>query len=250
MPRLIGVWFALPILVGLIFWSVVGTPYSSINTGLVVFLLIIPFTTINPLFSGRNLEFLFSRAISRITLFYVRASLYLIICLLPLTILLGCSLAKPVMKVEFVDASHPVKNRFDLRQEALQKFYLTHFEGAFLQPGGRESYGNTAFVVLPKGRVDQAILALIWLSLSALIFQILVLRFFHVKRWIPAFAFFVLMTLTILGDSSHNAIPSFFQTCLGLIDSHRFLLLAVLGVLMVLSQRYCCRRFVNLEITS
>ena len=133
-----------------------------------VFLLMIPFMSINALFLNGNfgiqslktpavssLEFFFTRAIHRSSVFGAKASLYVLLTLMPLLAVWAYSYTKPVIRIEL-----PYNTQ--AHRESTEQFYLDHFSGAFLQKDGLDREGNKVWVVLPKGQVDRAIFTLTW----------------------------------------------------------------------------------------
>ena len=220
-----------------------------------VFLLMIPFMSINPLFLNGNygvkslqgqaansLEFFFTRAIHRRSIFGVKASVYLLLSLMPLLTVWVYSYTKPVIRIEL-----PYNTQE--HREATKQFYLNHFTGAYVQKDEQDKEGNKAFVVLPQGQVNRAAFTLFWVFLGTLLFQVMVFSFSPAMRWVSIPIFFVLMFLTSWGDAS-SKIPSHYEVGLTWVAQHTFLAFLILGILTALSQVYCCRRFVQTEITS
>ena len=220
-----------------------------------VFLLLIPFMSINPLFLNGNygiqglkgqtvnsLEFFFSKAISRSSIFYIKAGAYLILSLLPLVVVCAYSCAKPVIRIEL--PYNPPGHR-----EATEQFYLNHFSGAYVQKDERDKEGNKAFVVLPNGQVDYAIFTLLGAFIGTLLLQVVSFSFPPGKRWISVLTFFALLILSNWGSNSPQT-PSHYEMGLAWVAQHTFLALSGLGLLTAMAQLYCCQRFVNTEITS
>jgi len=192
-----------------------------------------------PSFSFTNLEFFFTRAIHRASLFCAKSSLFLIICSMPLLIVWAHTYTKPMIKIEL--PRYTLENR-----EASKQFYLTHFEGAYLQEP--DTGKNEDYVVLPKGRLNQAVGYFLFSFTAMLSFQALLFAFSGI-RW---GAFWVLMGFAILlpiGAYSFKP-PTLYEMGLGWITQHTLLAFFGVGVLTFLTQRYCCRRFVQTEIIS
>ena len=219
------------------------------------FLLIIPFISINPLFLHGNygikglkgqavnsLELFFSKAINRASIFFVKAGAYLLLSLLPLLVIWAYSCAKPEIRIEL-----PYNTQE--HRETTKQFYLSHFSGAYVQKDELDKEGNKVFVVLPQGQVACAIFTLVWGFSFTLLFQVIGLGLPPGKRWVCLPTFFVFMLLSNVWGSSLKT-PSHYEVGLAWIDQHTALTLLGLGLLTVLSQLYCCRRFVNTEITS
>jgi hypothetical protein len=215
------------------------------------FLFLIPFMLWNFLFSNGNygfkaanaftfnsLEFMFSRAISRVTLFCAKTSIFLFLCLLPLVLILVFSLTDPVIRVELPYNSHH-------HREETKQFYLTHFKEAYLQES--DTGNNKDYVVLPHGRIDAARYSLLVIFSGALFFQT-TLFFFLKARWMSFTIYFVLALLPSLADGFHG--PSPYEVSLAWVTQHTMTAVSMLVLLTILSQLYCCRRFVNTEITS
>jgi len=220
-----------------------------------VFLLMIPYMSINALFLNGNfgiqnlktpafssLEFFFTRAIRRSSIFGVKTSVYLLVALMPLLTVWGYSLTKPVIRIEL-----PYNTQE--HRETTKQFYLGHFIGAYVQKDMQDKEGNKFWVVLPKGQVDRAIFTLMWVFTCTLLYQVVVFIFRPAKPWVILLTFFALLILTNVGQSSMKT-PSNYETGLAWVAQHTFLSFSILGILTILSQVYCCRRFVTTEITS
>jgi hypothetical protein len=219
------------------------------------FLLMIPFISINPLFLHGNygiqglkghavnsLEFFFSKAINRASIFFVKAGAYLMLSLLPLLVIWAYSYAKPDIRIEL-----PYNTQE--HRETTKQFYLSHFTGAYVQKDEQDKEGNKFWVVLPKGQVTCAVFTLVWAFIGTLLFQVIGLGFPPGMRWVCLPTFFAFMLLSNVWGSSLKT-PSHYEVGLAWIDQHTPLTLLGLGLLTILSQLYCCRRFVNTEITS
>lgn len=246
---------AFPLLIG----SGGGLYFLRIHPNTEIMLLLIPLVTVNSLFLNGNygiqgwtsqpvdgLEFFFSRGINRSSIFFVKTSLYLGLMLMPLLAICAYSYAAPVTRIEF-PAIPSLPAPILANREASKQFYLTHFEGSFLQASDTRNRGDC--VVLPTGRVIQAVLSLFWIFLFTLLLQVIAFSFPPRMRWGSLPVFCALLFFISWGDSSRES-PSCYEMGLALVAQHTFLVLLVLGILTALSQRYCCRRFVATEITS
>jgi hypothetical protein len=220
-----------------------------------IFLLMIPFMSLSALFLSGNfgmqdpktpaynsLEFFFTRAIRRRSIFGVKAGVYLLLTLLPLLTVWACSYTKPIIRIEL-----PYNTQG--HREATKQFYLGHFTGAYVQKDEQDKEGNKFWVVLPKGQVDRAIFTLVWVFTCTLFSEVMLFAFFQAKPRIFFLTYFLLLIATTLGGSS-MMVPSHYETGLAWVSQHAFLAFLILGLLTVLSQLYCCRRFVNTEIAS
>jgi hypothetical protein len=236
-----------------------GLYFLRIHPNTEVILLLIPLMVINPLFLDGNygiqgwtsqpvnsLEFFFSRAINRSSIFFVKTSLYLCLILTPLLAISAYSCTAPVIRIEF-PANPLLPANVLADREASKQFYLTHFDGAYLQTFNTGKHGEC--VVLPTGRVNQAVLSLFWIFLVTLLLQVIAFSFPPGMRWGSLPVFCALLFFISWGDSSRKP-PSCYEMGLAFVAQHTFLALLVLGILTALSQRYCCRRFVATEITS
>jgi hypothetical protein len=220
-----------------------------------VFLFLVPFMCIYLIFTdgpgikssgGKSLgslEFFFSKAISRTSLFCVKVSLFLMLGVLPLVTVWAYSLTKPTIRIEL--PYNTVEHR-----EATKQFYLTHFQGAYLQKDEQDKEGNKVFVVLPKGQVNRSVFTMIWTFTGILLFQVMTFAFFPVHRWISVSTLFTFMILTSFFGGASMKSPSLYEIGLAWITQHTLLTLLELGLLTILTQLYCCWRFVNTEITS
>lgn len=220
-----------------------------------VFLLMIPFMSINALFLNgnfgiqslkfpavSNLEFIFTRAIRRSSIFGVKASVYLLLALMPLLTTWCYSYTKPVIRIEL-----PYNTQE--HRETTKQFYLSHFAGAYVQKDEQDKEGNKFWVVLPTGQVDRAIFTLTWAFTLTLLFQVVFFAFRPAKPWVFFLTYLALLILTNVGQSSRKT-PSNYETGLAWVAQHTFLAFAIVGILTILTQAYCCRRFVTTEITS
>jgi hypothetical protein len=220
-----------------------------------VFLLMIPFMSLNALFLSGNfgvqnlktpaynsLEFFFTRAIHRSSIFGVKATVYLLLSLMPLLTVWAYSYTKPVIRIEL-----PYNTQ--AHREATKQFYLNHFNGAYVQKDEKDKEGNKFWVVLPKGQVDRAIFTLMWVFACTLFSEVMLFAFFQAKPRIFFLTYFLLLIVTMFGGSSIMA-PSYYETGLGWVSQHTFFAFLGLLALTTLSQLYCCRKFINTEITS
>jgi hypothetical protein len=186
-----------------------------------------------------SLEFMFTRAIDRVSLFCVKTSLFLVISATPLVVIWAYSFTAPSVRVELP------YNSLQHREETKQ-FYLSHFDEAYLQEpddGRKKDY-----VVLPHGRTNQAVCTFLFTFAATLLFQVM-LFFFRRRRWIALVSFFFLMILSSFAALSRHS-PSPYEKSLAWVNQHAFLAVAALFALTGITQRYCCWRFVNTEITS
>jgi hypothetical protein len=213
--------------------------------GSAYFLFVIPALSFRALLNDRginSLEFVFTKAIHRASLFCVKSSLYLMICSMPLVIACVHSYGKPTIQIELP------QNSIEHREETKQ-FYLTHYEGAYLQAS--DTGKNEDYIVLPEGRLNQAVGYFLF-GLTAIL---------YIQTFIFAFSGVVqlnrrsFLTLTVFAAfvpvASYWFIPSgFCEAGLGWITQHAFLAFLGVGVIAFLSQKYCCDRFVNIEVIS
>ena len=216
------------------------------------FLFMIPFLMWNFLFQNQghglkaanapsfsSLEFMFTRAINRASLFCTKSALYLILSALPLVLIWAYSYTAPIIRVELPYNSHQ-------HREETKQFYLAHFEGTYLQEP--DNGKNKDYVVLPKGRANQAAYIFFLAFSFTLLFQTVLFTFARM-RWLPfvtLLAFVVLLPFAGLSAKT----PSLYEASLAWVTQHTPLAFLGLGLLTVLAQLYCCRRFVNTEITS
>ena len=185
------------------------------------------------------LEFMFTRAIDRVSLFATRSALYLLFSTLPLVLILAHGYAAPLIRLEL-----PYNN--NQHREETKQFYLSHFEGAYLQEP--DTGGNEDYVVLPQGRVDEAAFTVFFNFAFALLFQ-MALFVIPRKPWIWLATFFVIATAFSFAGLSLKT-PSFYEASLAWVTQHTFPVFLGLALLTVATQLYCCRRFVATEITS
>jgi len=213
--------------------------------GSAFFLFMIPALSFKTLLNDRgksSLEFIFTRAIDRVSLFIAKSSLYLIICSLPLVVACVHSYSKPTIQIELPHNS--VENR-----EATKQFYLTHYEGAYVQEP--DTGKNEDYIVLPKGRSNQAVGYFLFGFTAILYIQTFIFAFSGVDRihWKPILSLIIFAILVPI--ASYWFIPvRFCEAGLGWITQHTLLAFLGVCVLAFLTQKYCCHRFLNMETLS
>ncbi len=149
----------------------------------------------------------------------------------------------PVIKLElpYRTAEH---------REATKEFYLKHFEGAYLQKDPHDRQGNKAWIVLPHGRVTRAIFSFALGVVNMLLFQGLFFAFWR-KPWGVYLAFALFMVASLWGYGwSPLWHPSLYERGIVWVGQHTIPVFMGLGILLVASQMFYCRRFVNTEITA
>jgi len=223
-------------------------PVSS--GGFLVF--IMPFIAFNLLFQSESygfknpgrpvigsLEFMFTRAIDRRALFGAKSSLYLVLCSLPMLLIWTYSYTTPSLKLQL-----PYSER-DHRQEAKQ-FYLSHFEDARLQEP--EAGSNKAYVIFPKGRIDQSICTFLQSIVLTLLFQALLFTFPR-QRWLSTLLMILLVVALPFSSFAHKS-PTPYEYFAAWVAQHTVLAFLGTGLLVAMAELYCCRRFIRTEIVS
>lgn len=230
--------------------------FSLSYGGADTFLLLVPFMSINPLFPNGcyrlksssssplgTLEFLFTRAISRSALFSVRTGIYLALTLLPMGTVWIYSYSKPTVRIELPYS--PANAR-----TVTSQFYLDHFRGAYVQKDNQDPEGNKYYVVLPEGRVTVAAFTLFWALIVTLFWQVVVIAWQPTRTWVLVLVLLTcLLTPIVLGLPAART-PSLYEAGLGWLAQHSTAAFLGLGIFTLVAQLYCCRRFVNTEITS
>ena len=186
---------------------------------------------------GCQFQFMFTRAIDRISLFCAKTSFFLMLSAMPLVAIWAYSYTAPTVRVELYNSLH--------HREETKQFFLSHFDGAYLQEpdAGR----NKDYVVLPCGRTDEAVCIFMCVIAATVLFQVILFTFTQ-RRWMPAVVFVLLMVLLpFTGFSRHS--PSPYEVTVAWFAQHTFQSLLGLFVFTVAAQFYC-RRFINTEITS
>ncbi|HWB61031.1 MAG TPA: hypothetical protein VG733_16170 [Chthoniobacteraceae bacterium] len=202
-----------------------------------------------------EMEFLFTRAISRRSLFYARATRYLAAYLCPFLIMWGCSLAAPPIKVQIY--SHD-----DYAAET-EHFYLDHFPGAFIETQMDDGKEKSTCVVLPRGQANLAFYNLTLICFVALLFQLINFIFWQ-KRWsqlaviigvalVPMFFvgwFIFRMNQTVASEkifSAFSATPAAYKSSLIWVTAHPFSAWSLLAVFAVATELYSCHRYIRTE---
>ena len=187
--------------------------------------------------AASSLEFLFTRAVSRRTIFYSKTCLYPLVCLLPLVLFLVLSYVKPELKLRIYNNSNEAL--------ATEQFCLANFDGAHLESDPIVKYSH--YVVLPHGWVEQAWLYLLFFTAWTLAYQFAAFLLWN-TRWGQA----VLYLFSIIGMSG---VPLYFTLSgnnfewqLAWATHHRLLLILGLAAAGALIQSFSCRRFVNTEV--
>ena len=182
-------------------------------------------------------EFLFTKAITRRTLFYSKAGAYLIASLLPVVLSLVLSFSKPELKLRIYENSP---------EAALtEQFCLANFDGAHLQSDPEVQGAH--FVVMPTGWVDEGFYFFFIYAAAALAYQ------FGVFLVWPRYGV-ILPAGVILAASGLQFYFVFsrklndFESQIAWASHHRLPLLLGLAVAAVCIQLFSCRRFVNTEV--
>ena len=233
-----------------IYWDYHFHDLNPISSG-GFFMFFMPFLAFNILFQNEShgfrasgnlvvgrLEFMFTRAINRSELFRAKASLYLILCALPALLLVVHSHAEPSLKVQLPYSAG------EHREEAKQ-FYLSHFQGAYLQEP--DTGTDKDYVVFPRGRTSQSVCTLLLGVVVTLFFQAMLFTF-PGRRWLPMVLLFLLAVVMPFASFAHDT-PSFYERLTAWVAQQPALALLTTGLLMALAEFYCCRRFVQTEIT-
>ena len=201
---------------------------------------------------AQDMEFFFSRAVSRRTLFYARSSRFLLACLFPVLLTWAFSYGRPLIKMRI---SYVEKQR-----EPMEQYYLAHYPDAFLLREPVDKDGNeTVYAVLPRGQVSRAFFAVAFVCFTALLYQFATFIFWG-NRWavIAVFLGFIFLPVSSIFWLVQSHIysiddvfaPSLYETGLAWVTQHTPLTLLILGVLTIVTQTYSCRRYINTEITS
>lgn len=191
-----------------------------------------------------SLEFFFSRAIPRSSLFYAKTSLYLAIIAFPLMTIWLYSNTRPMIKVELPYATAEVR-------EQTKDFFLTQFEGAYLEVDPHDKKGDKVWVVLPHGQVACATFGFFLATTTMLLFQCCAFVFFGrpgIGRPIVFALFFVaVMGVAFFWPATR---PSLYEVGVAWAGQRPLLMFGALFILLLASQRFCCHRFTQTEITA
>ena len=204
--------------------------------------------------AGGDLEFHFTRAISRRSIYWAKATRYLLACLLPLLFTWAFSSSKPLIRVTVP---------FDEgKQASMEQFYLSHFHGSHVQTVPLEENATMDYVILPHGQMNKTFLTLTLGCFVALLLQFISFFFWGNNRamtvtWF-AFVFLpsLLMGLTLTSTTSSTMddtspfAPTFYESVLAWVTLHASLALLILAVATIATQTYCCRRYIRAEITA
>jgi hypothetical protein len=200
-----------------------------------------------------ELEFFFTRAISRRSIFYAKATRYLLACLLPFLATWAFSCARPLIRVE-------APYEFG-RRAAMEQFYFTHYYDAHLQTAPYKDIVLT-YVVLPHGHMNMAFFTFAWVCFATLLFQFIFFLFWgKFRAMVAVFAAFIIVpciVLEMLLSSNASSIinpaptftPSFYESSLAWVTVHAALTLLILVLTAIVTQTYCCHRYINTEITT
>jgi uncharacterized membrane protein len=226
------------------------------SNGSDIFIFMIAFMSINPLFLNGNygvktanasqfgsLEFFFSRAISRTSQFCAKSCIYLSLMLLPLTTVWAYSHFEPPVRIEVFYSSKKTN-------EGIKQFYLQNFEGAYVKQDKQDREGEKYYIVLPEGQVDIATFTFLISFIGALIIQLVALVFSPTRLWKTLLAYFAVLTIPTILSTWGKDTPTYYESGLAWVAQHTVLAFLALVIFTTLCQLYCCRRFVQREITS
>jgi hypothetical protein len=225
-----------------------GTYAVFLITMSLLLLVKIPFGG-NKAAADAELELLFTRAISRSSIYFARATRYLVACLLPFLAIWIFSASKPVIRLQA--PFHFGKGT------GMEEFYLAHFPGSYVESVPLTGSIKKDYVVLPQGQVEKAFFNLLWVCMLALLYQFLAFILWN-KRWgmFVLMIFFLVLpgfALELLFSSSRGTAdiyrPTFYESSLGWVTLHTPLALLLLGLFAIVTQAYCQRRYINTEIT-
>ncbi len=189
-----------------------------------------------------GLEFLFSRALPKPAIFFAKVLIYLAICILPLVSASAYSRWHPEAQVVVLPTARE-------QREKMVQFYTEHFGG--VQVERNKESGDILRVRLLSMGAPYADYRIFIGAVMALLCQFGIFLF-PKCRWVPL-TLIVGGGLLFIGASyvpSGGWVSSLYGAGLVWCTHHGPLAFAFVGILAVLVEVYCCRRFVNLEIES
>lgn len=212
----------------------------------------------------RTLEFPFSLAIDRGSLFRARTVLFLASAAIPLVTFLVVSFWHPDRRIEIYPTA-------DYAGTGIQSYYVAHYSGATVQvsdpkprpPGSADrSVPRKISIVLPHARIELAVFALWAGATAALLYQALMLGTLPF-RWsqrllpiccgvlAPAAAMGLSAFAISRASKSHSNAdqPPALDQALTWITQHPLAAFPVGAVIMGWALRYSCRRFVRQEVS-
>lgn len=240
------------VLIAAVQWSPKYTPAYSLSLPPIAFMGFQIMLMVYPIFQNRYfgfknvglpcLDFLFVMPVSRRTLYFAKATIYLLASIsLPLTFLVIAA-NEPGTWVKFPSVSIEAKN-------ATRDFYLTQFTGATMAANADASKGSS--VHLPHGQIAVATAWLV-MTWAGVAFYQLVLGFFRRENALQFFlqlglGLGMIFSLAFLNFSTSKSV-SILAHAAAMI-SH-FLLPIFLSLILatVLVQLFCAGRFAAREI--
>ena len=221
----------------------------------VVFLYLVPFMNLTPIFTqvvrtnppGSNpfgtLEFFFTRAIARTSLFWLRTALFLVLTIIPLVVVWASSYTRPDLRLQL-----PTGTAF---YPTTSQFFLTHFDGAYLQNDDRDPAYKKTSVVLPQGQVDISAYTFVTVLTGILLIQVVSFAFFPPRPWhLFATLIAVMLVTEVDGTPLGWPTPTPYEIGVAWVNRHLLVSFFTLALLTLLAQLYCRHRFVTTEILS
>jgi hypothetical protein len=203
-----------------------------------------------PALSSGELEFFFTRAISRRSIYWAKTTRYLLACLFPFLITWAYSSSKPLIRVEAPNIN---------KEASMEQYYLSHFQDSHIQAVPVDGK-PTNYVILPHGQMNRTFFTLAWVCFAALLLQFTIFLFWDKSRvmiaiWfafvaLPGFIFLLLTfsTASSILDETPLFVPTFYEAAMAWVTQHTAPTLLALGLLAIVVQTYCCRRYINTEI--
>ena len=184
----------------------------------------------------RPLEFSFTRAVCRKTLYAAKITLFS-----------GFVLIYPVY-LYFYSLQHPARTlNFCGAEQNDASFYLSHFPGAFIQESGK-----LLVIVLPHGNIETGLFLLLATVPLAAAYQALLLgtlRFRWCQCLIPIGMFLASIAFPFSQLIRTGNRPPLFDQALGWTVLHPLLFVCLVAAVVVPALRFGCARFAAQEVS-
>jgi hypothetical protein len=190
-------------------------------------------------YSLHNLEFVFTLAVPRSAVFYAKTSLCMALPLLTLVLFWIHAAMNPEIRIE-------VNHKDSVVEADAKQLYLSQFRGAHIATMG-EAGAAREVIVLPHAQATRGMFFFLVGMAGFLVFQC-----GYFVSWTAYWRTGWLLIFMIgWGASIMTALllyPSFYEKGIAWVEVNPVSSFASLGVLFVLTQLFCCRRFVQRQI--
>jgi hypothetical protein len=193
-------------------------------------------------------EFWFTRPVSRSTLFWHKAALFLLLIAAPGLTAWVWSHHQPKIKLK-------LPYTLSVQSERRESFYLQQYPGARLVGDPANGQRTRDYLILPQGQVDLARFNLFFMWFIGIVYMTVMLctsRWTWCQRYLSlALILFMIVSplLNVLGKLDDSYTLGFSEYGMATLAQHPFGSVLVLGVFSFLALRLARQRFCQLELT-